>query len=84
MSFDYLDNLWISQEGKCFYTKEKLWFARSKINGNASLDRIDSSLGYIEGNVKFVHKDVNIMKWDFSEERFLEVCEKIIKNRNGK
>jgi hypothetical protein len=82
LSFDYLDNLWISQQGRCAYTDEKLWFGRSKVSGNASLDRIDSAFGYIEGNVQFVHKDVNIMKWDLSEERFLEICKKITKNGN--
>src|SRR5436190_1477500 len=29
----------------------------------ASIDRIDSSLGYVRGNVQWVHKDVNRMKW---------------------
>lgn len=81
LSFKYLDELWIYQKGMCAYTNEKLWFGRSRVYGNASLDRIDSSLGYIEGNVQFVHKDVNIMKWDLSNRRFLEICEKITENR---
>ena len=82
LSVEYLDDLWERQGGKCAYTGEPLNFGRSKINGNASLDRIDSSLGYIEGNVQFVHKDVNIMKWDLSEQRFIEICKKITKNRS--
>ena len=77
LSVEYLDSLWLSQQGRCAYTGEDLWFGRSKVNGNASLDRIDSAFGYIEGNVQFVHKDVNIMKWDLSEKRFLEICKKI-------
>jgi hypothetical protein len=83
LSYDYLDLLWENQNGKCAYTGELLNFGRSKVNGTASLDRIDSSLGYVEGNVQFVHKDVNIMKWDLSEKRFLDICEKITKNRRG-
>ena len=83
LSYEYLDRLWIRQQGKCVYTGEDLSFGKSKIVGNASLDRIDSSLGYIEGNVQFVHKDVNIMKWDLSNDRFLDICEKIIKNRRS-
>jgi hypothetical protein len=82
LSFDYLDALWLAQQGRCAYTGEELWFGRSKVNGNASLDRIDSALGYIEGNVQFVHKDINIMKWDFPESRFLELCYKITEMRN--
>lgn len=82
LSFEYLDNLWISQQGRCAYTNEQLWFGRSKLSGNASLDRIDSAFGYIEENVQFVHKDVNIMKWDLSNDRFLEICKKITLNRS--
>jgi hypothetical protein len=82
LSLDYLDDLWLSQQGRCAYTNEKLWFGRSKVSGSASLDRIDPALGYVEGNVQFVHKDVNIMKWDLSDDRFLEICEKITLNRS--
>lgn len=32
----------------------------------ASLDRIDNSQGYYEGNVQWVHKKVNQIKWDLS------------------
>jgi hypothetical protein len=81
LSFEYLDKLWTLQKGRCAYTNEELWFGRSKVSGSASLDRIDSKLGYIEGNVQFVHKDVNIMKWDLSDKKFLDICEKITKNR---
>ena len=40
----------------------------------ASLDRIDSNLDYIEGNVQWVHKRVNAMKSDMSTKEFLEWC----------
>lgn len=44
----------------------------------ASLDRIDSSKGYIPGNVQWVHKDVNKMKLALSEKRLLELCTLIV------
>lgn len=40
----------------------------------ASLDRIDSKLGYVAGNVQWVHKDINRMKNDFEETYFRELC----------
>lgn len=83
LSFKFLDDLWILQKGKCFYSGEDLWFSKSKVLGNASLDRIDSSRGYVEGNVQFVHKDINTMKWDLTEDRFINLCEKITMKRNG-
>ena len=46
----------------------------------ASLDRIDSSKGYTIDNIQWLHKDINKMKWDFSQEKFLELCKKIVNN----
>lgn len=43
----------------------------------ASLDRIDSSKGYTETNVQWLHKDVNKMKMDIPESRFIELCRAI-------
>jgi hypothetical protein len=40
----------------------------------ASLDRIDSSRGYIEGNVQWVHKMANMCKQHYSQKRFIDMC----------
>lgn len=40
----------------------------------ASLDRIDSSKGYAEGNVQWVNKWVNLMKNGLSQEEFIHLC----------
>jgi len=40
----------------------------------ASLDRIDPSYGYIVGNVQLVHKDINYMKGNTDQPRFIELC----------
>lgn len=52
-------------------------------DNNLSVDRIDSSIGYIEGNVQLVHKDINMMKGTLSQERFIELC-KLVTNKNNK
>lgn len=70
----YLDGLWILQDGKCAYTGTALQMGRKP---TASLDRIDSSKGYIPGNVQFVCIEVNMMKWALSENRFFELIKKI-------
>jgi hypothetical protein len=43
----------------------------------ASLDRIDSSKGYILGNIQLVHRDINRMKSDFEQNYFIEMCKLI-------
>jgi len=43
----------------------------------ASLDRIDSSKGYVEGNVQWLHKDVNMMKRHYEQDYFINLCKKV-------
>jgi hypothetical protein len=47
----------------------------------ASLDRIDSSIGYIPTNVQWVHKDINRMKQNFPESYFFQLCGLILAKR---
>lgn len=46
-------------------------------NNTASLDRIDSSLGYTEGNVQWLHKDINMMKRHYNQDYFIHLCKKV-------
>lgn len=62
------NKLYLSQTYK-EHTKEK--------KTTASLDRIDSSKGYVLSNLQWVHKDINKMKWAFNEEIFLNWCKTI-------
>jgi hypothetical protein len=48
------------------------------LDNTASLDRIDSSLGYVRGNVQWLHKDVNWMKNTLDQDRFIELCKAIV------
>jgi hypothetical protein len=44
---------------------------QKNINNVASFDRINPNFGYIKGNVQWVHKEVNELKWDLNNEEFL-------------
>lgn len=43
----------------------------------ASLDRIDSSIGYLPDNIQWLHKIVNQMKNNLFQEDFLNLCQTI-------
>lgn len=84
LTLSYLLELWISQEGKCSYLKTDLVlpstdYSHDNSNPNklASLDRIDSSKGYVEGNVQFIALTLNYSKNKYSEEIMLELFEMI-------
>lgn len=80
----FLWSLFLKQERSCALSGVPIEFGKKgRELGTASLDRIDSSIGYTEGNVQWVHKTVNQMKMDMSQEEFLDFCKKITDN-NGR
>lgn len=69
---EYLHKIWKEQNRRCAYTNRPLTLFK-----DASVDRIDSSKGYIEGNVEWVHKDVNKAKMALSKQDFLCLVKEI-------
>lgn len=69
---EYLKEVWERQKGICPYTKLKLILPTYKISPDtkyrASLDRIDSTKGYIKGNVQFISTPINYLKNTMSDE----------------
>ena len=77
VSFDYLADLLIEQDFECALSGESL--DAMAIQNNASLDRIDSKVGYVEGNVQWVTSTLNMMKQQYTQEEFIEVCKAVAK-----
>jgi len=72
---DYLNKLWEKQDDKCAYTGIELTLPkghRSDPRFLASIDRIDSNIGYLKGNVQVVSTCINLMKTTLSHEEVLE------------
>lgn len=78
-------NLFLKQNRKCKLSGLELDFSQnlSKKKQSASLDRIDSKVGYVLGNVQWVHKDVNFLKNKYSEEYLLKMCKMVANKFNG-
>lgn len=87
VSIKYLWQLFGSQDAKCAITNIPIQFGPKglaqlrKGNCTASLDRIDSNKGYIEGNVQWVHRDINIMKNSHSMDNFIELCKLVLRGQ---
>lgn len=96
LSPEYVWKLFEMQKGVCALSGVQIYLSRSIKNNNvdwsrttASLDRIDSSVGYVVGNVQWVHKTVNYIKRDLHDRDFIEWCHLIHANHepslaNGK
>ena len=85
LTLEYLKELWENQKGICPYTGITLQLADYKNNHNnpiytASLDRIDSTKGYIIGNVQFISTAINYMKNTMSHEDTCKLCNIIAKH----
>lgn len=72
----FLDELYEKQNRKCALTNLDIDFDTEK----ASLDRIDSNLGYVKSNVQWTHKHVNLMKNQFNQDYFIKICNLISQN----
>lgn len=74
LTLEDLKQVWEQQNGICPYTGLKLYLPTWNKKGSyeqlwcrASLDRIDSSKGYVVGNVQFVSTPINFMKSTMSD-----------------
>lgn len=80
IDIEYIWNLFEKQNRLCAITKRELRFPASSKDSlyTASLDRIDPSGGYVDGNLWWVHKEINETKWDMTLERYIELCDLIV------
>ena len=87
---EYLWELFCNQNAKCAISGVDIILTtkRNKHNNldrtllTASLDRIDSTKGYVVGNVQWLHKTVNIMKQSLSDSDFISWCILIVNHAN--
>jgi hypothetical protein len=75
----FLKWLWEKQGGFCNLSGIPIKIAETTYGqkhgeSTASLDRIDSSKGYVEDNVQFLHKRINDIKRHLPEDTYIYVC----------
>jgi hypothetical protein len=81
ISIEYLWETFLNQNGMCALSGKPLNFGRivkDKKTQTVSVDRIDSKIGYIEGNIQWVDKVINIMKNKLNETEFFKICKEIV------
>jgi hypothetical protein len=80
ISIEFAWELYEKQGRKCVVSGVDISFsekATAMSGTTASLDRIDSTLGYTEDNVQWLHKKVNILKMAMPEDDFIAWCHQI-------
>jgi hypothetical protein len=94
VTIEFLWNLYIKQNKKCAISGVpiiliKNWSEQNKskklkIYQTASIDRIDSDGGYTVDNIQWVHKSINYMKGQLSNDEFIDLCKLIVNNNKRK
>jgi hypothetical protein len=76
--------LYENQQRRCALTGLPIEFPTrfKEVNGGtASLDRVDSSLGYTIDNVRWVHKAINMMRNKMTDDEFYGFCKAVVDHR---
>jgi hypothetical protein len=89
LTLEYLKTLWERQQGICPLTGWSLclpedtngWIA-GIVPEAASLDRIDSTLGYVQGNVRFIAVIANYARQTFSDGDVVRFAKAVV-SRSG-
>jgi hypothetical protein len=88
VSLDYVYGIGESQNWKCALTGLPLEFERGGTEwggkwcnpNSCTIDRIDSSKGYVKGNIQLVLWKVNCIKRDLKDDEFIEICKQVVQN----
>lgn len=85
LSIEYMMGLYDGQSGLCALSGIEMTHirGRGKVGTNISIDRIDSSRGYEEGNVQLVCAAVNRIKGDMTDEDFVDFCRAVVDYKDG-
>lgn len=84
LTLEYLLDIWTRANGLCPYTGLPLVHRSSKKkNGHwnpmlASLDRVDNSKGYVQGNIRFVSLIANVARNQFSDQQLVDFCRAVV------
>jgi len=83
LTYEHLLSLYQKQQGLCFYSKNEMLLSQSKPGDRhnlLSVDRIEPSKGYVQGNVVLCTWLLNAMKLDSSLNDFVSTCCKVGRN----
>ena len=90
LTAEYLHSVWERQSGHCPFTGWELILPRTTMGWstnspqNASLDRIDNSVGYVCGNVRFVARMANVARGINDDVDLIQFCIAVANNHEKK
>ena len=84
ISMEQVWDLYIRQDKKCAISGVDITFRKKGELRTASIDRIDSHIGYVLGNIQIIHKRLQFIKGSRSMEELLMWCRHIYKHHQSR
>ncbi len=78
VSLDYLSRLYDQQRGICAISNIPMHISTDHSDFSVSPDRIDTSKGYIEGNIRLVCARVNLMRGAMNDHDLVWWCRAVV------
>lgn len=80
LTTEYLVEIYNSQNGRCALTGRYLTYGNGPVQPNSlSVDRIDHTNGYVEGNVRLVTFQINAARGIWSDEALIELSRDVLR-----
>lgn len=81
LTIDDVADVYEKQEQQCALTGQSIVFPLfgHPNTAAASIDRINSDLGYTRDNIQLVTKHINMMKQAYTQEHFIAMCKAVAK-----
>lgn len=86
IDINFLVELYNKQKGKCAITSWEMTTISGEgyKDSNISIDRIDSTRGYIKDNIRLTCRGANAFKGTWNDNQLVELCIAILNNRGYK
>ena len=86
LTYDYIVKLWNDQHGICALSGLTMTYTlqEGRIPTNVSIDKIDRTKGYIQGNIQLVCMACNQIKSDLTDLEMYNFCKKIVEQYESK
>lgn len=85
LDINYVMDLYNNQNGLCALSGRKMTHitGKGRVWTNISIDRIDSRLDYVKGNVQLVCLGPNLMKQNMHQDEMVSWCRDIVRKYDG-
>ena len=77
ITIDDVLKVYLDQGKVCSLSGIPIGWTMVEKSHNISIDRIDSTKGYSRDNIQLVYPKINMMKFTYSQDEFIDLCKRV-------